>query len=144
MTSYEQEKMNQKLLSKESLVKIKDKNKELYKEITIESLTRNKGAHCERIASIPRATTANGTVIYNMANCILSAGARARVRAFLIDACFVVRTFGTNDTLWSAARWTSNVQRFARADSLPIDFTTHTVWTTWRWVTRIYGCCLDS
>lgn len=54
-------------------------------------------------------TTAYWTMIPNITSTIYSTWAWTWIHTFLINTCICLRTFWTNDTLWSTSRWTSNI-----------------------------------
>lgn len=78
-------------------------------------------------------------MIDNFANGIVSTCSRgARIDAFLVNASFILRTFGTNYTFRSTVWWHANIARLAWAHRMLIDFTANTVGTTHIWRAYLY------
>lgn len=107
-------------------------------------LTWDTGANYEGISCVALATSTNWTVVDNLTDSILSTSPRAWIGTLLIDTSLVVRTLWTHNTFRTTTRGTTNVGWFAGTNSLTINFTTHTVWTTWRWIARVKWSCFHD
>lgn len=88
----------------------------------------------ERIACIANITTANRIVVNHLTFGVLATSAGTWILALLIDAWFVLRTFGTEYTFGMAIWWCTNVGGQTWADRMLIQCTTLTVEATWRWM----------
>lgn len=89
------------------------------------------------ITSKASCTATDWIVINYFTGGILAARVRARIGTFLFNACFVLWTFATNYTFGSTLWRYSNIINLTRAHSVTVYFVTMTVWTAWRWFTRI-------
>lgn len=89
-------------------------------------------ASSEGISSETRWTATDRVVVYYITTCFKSTRARTGICTFLIITRLILRTLRTHDTLWPTCWRTSYVPCQAWAYSLPINFTTLTVWST-RW-----------
>ena len=107
------------------------------------SLTWLRRTSSERISSITFHTVADRTVIIHSTFCILATSRWTRIDTFLVYACFILRTFWTDNAFWAAPRRTSNVSWQTRANRLIVYFSALWVWTTGGWWTWIYVCWND-
>lgn len=89
------------------------------------------------ITSKASCTATDGIVINYFTECILAARIRTWICTFLLNACFVLRTFRTNYTFGTTLWRHSNIVGLTRANGMAVHFVAMTVWTAWRWFTRI-------
>lgn len=111
----------------------------------INRLTFTENASNKWIANETTWATAYGVMVYYFTNGTFCARSRrTRICTFLINACSVLWTIGTNYTFSSTIWWHTNIARLTWAHRMLIDFMANTVWPThmgrtyiyWRW----YGC----
>lgn len=96
----------------------------------------------EWIASKSWRTAADWIVVDYSTFCADSTSSETRISAFLIATGLILWTVRVDSAFWPTCRRTSNISRYARANSLTIDFSALTVLTA-RWgVARILlnGC----
>lgn len=91
----------------------------------------------ERVPSVTWRATANGAVIDYRALGVQAAGARARVRAFLVYASLILRALRTDHAFRPATRRTSNEFRQAGANGLFVHLAALTVRAARRRLTRV-------
>lgn len=89
----------------------------------------------EGITGVFGIAAANGAVIDDLAASVLSAGARTRVHAFVLETSLCERALCTHHTFRPAVGWCADVARLARAHRHTIGLLTQAVRPAWRWVT---------
>lgn len=115
-------------------------------ERDISRLTFTGNASSKWITAVSIWTAADWIMVDYFANGTFCARSRrTRIYAFLLNACFVLWTIGTDYTFSPAIRWHANITRLARTHRVLIDFVANTVWTTHMGRTYIcyrrwYGC----
>lgn len=111
--------------------------------ITFQNIKGLRGKHTdwlaadERIARESLRTTTDGIVVDDRASSSHTACSRTWIPAFLISTRLILGTLSAHNALWATGRRTSNESWNTRANCLPVDFPTLTVWSTWRGVARI-------
>lgn len=91
----------------------------------------------ERVADVTGRAAAHGVVIDNPASSVCSAGTGARIRAPLIYARFVQRTFRADQTFGSAVRGSSDIFLATGANGTAQLSSAYAVRTARRWNARI-------
>lgn len=107
-------------------------------------LTWNPETPGERVSREPGTARADRAVIDDLALGILTASARARVHALLVDASLVGGAFSADDALRSAARRGADVLRKTGAYRLAVVHLALAVGAAGRRVARINGRSLDG
>lgn len=93
----------------------------------------------ERVPREARWAAANGIVVDYLTLCSDTAGSRTRVYASLVAAGLILWTVGANRAFRSAGRRRSNVAGHATAHRLFVNYSTDTVRSAGRRVTRVFG-----
>lgn len=96
-------------------------------------------ASYEGVASVTVAAATNRVVIDDLTARILTASARTRITATLVDARLVQWTLGVHNTLWSTTGRRPDIVLDAGADSMATDLSAYAVGSTWRWLTWVLG-----
>jgi hypothetical protein len=87
---------------------------------------------CKGITSEARVTTTDWVVVHNLTASIKTTSAWTWVHTFLVDTCFVLRTFSANNTFRSATWRCSYIISLTRANCMTIHHTALAEWPTWR------------